>query len=83
MIKSGAAVRHRNISSKNVFVFAGPAVLYVRPPTLRPTPNITSDPQQDIAYTGTQHRTYSSLEDANYTWLMSRYIECLGQTDTI
>jgi hypothetical protein len=31
MIKSGAAVPHRNISSQYIFVFAGPAVLYFRP----------------------------------------------------
>jgi hypothetical protein len=54
MIKSRAAVPHRNISSKYIFVFAGPAVLYLRP-------------EQNIAYPSTQHRTYSSLEAANYT----------------
>jgi len=54
MIKSGAAVPHRNTSSKYIFVFAGPGVLYVRP-------------EKNIAYMGTQHIKYSSLEAANYT----------------
>jgi hypothetical protein len=52
MIKFGAAVP---VSSKYIFLFAGPAVLYVRP-------------EQNIVYAGKQHRTYSSLEAANYTW---------------
>jgi hypothetical protein len=55
MIKSGIEVPNRNISSKYIFVFAGPAVLYVRP-------------EQNVAYTGAQQRTYSSLEAGNYTW---------------
>jgi hypothetical protein len=52
MIKSGAAIPHRYISSKYIFVFAGPAVLYFRP-------------EQNIVYMGTQHRTCSSVEAAN------------------
>jgi hypothetical protein len=53
VIKSGAAVPHKN-SSKYIFVSAGPAVIYFRP-------------EQNIVYMGTQHRTYNSLEAANYT----------------
>jgi len=48
MTKSGAAVPHGNISSKYIFGFTGPAVIYVRP-------------EQNTAYTGTQHRTYSHI----------------------